>query len=220
METRKIKARFSIMNGRGVYVLLAVAIAFAILARFNETFPGDVSLIQRVQTWRRPAATTFMEAVSVIGKSWIMVGTAIAAALGLFIAQRRRGAWSSELRVAVCTVVILVICPIIQIPIDRSRPPADLIGLDKQIGGFSFPSGHAYQSFVLFCFLIYLAGILISRTWLRRSVQALLALLLLSIGFSRVYLGAHWPSDVLGAYLLGGSFLALLLRGQQSNDSQ
>jgi undecaprenyl-diphosphatase len=54
--------------------------------------------------------------------------------------------------------------------------------------------------------------------WLRRSVQAFLAFLILAIGVSRVYLGAHWPSDVLGAYLLGGSLLALLLRGQQTND--
>ncbi len=155
METRTIKARFSIVNGRGVYVLLAAAIAVAILARFDEPLPGDVSLIRRAQTWQRPAATTFMDVMSVIGKSLIMVGTATTAALGLYVAHRRRGGWASELRVAIGTVVILVICPIIQIPIDRSRPPADLIGLDEQIGGYSFPSGHAYQSFVLFSFLIY-----------------------------------------------------------------
>jgi membrane-associated phospholipid phosphatase len=223
MKARKAKetalqylARFSTMNGRGLYVLLAAAVAFAILARFNESFPGDVSLIRWVRTRQYPVITAFMKAVSVIGKSWLLIGMAGATALGLFVAQRRRGERSSEYLAAVGTLVIMVICPILQIPIDRSRPPADLVGLNDQIGGLSFPSGHAYQSFVLFSFLIYLAAILISRTWLRRSVQALLAFLILSIGVSRVYLGAHWPSDVLGAYLLGGSFLALLLRGQQT----
>jgi undecaprenyl-diphosphatase len=211
-------ARFPTMNGRGLYVLLATAVAFSLLARFYESFPGDVSLIRWVQTWQHPVTTAFMKAVSVIGTSWILIGLAGATVLGLFVAHQRRGGRSSECLAAAGALVIMVLCPILQIPIDRSRPPADLAGLNEQIGGLSFPSGHSYQSFVLFGFLIYLTAILISRTWLRRSVQAFLAFLILAIGVSRVYLGAHWPSDVLGAYLLGGSLLALLLRGQQTND--
>jgi membrane-associated phospholipid phosphatase len=215
---RQHPARLSIMNGRGLYVLLAAAVTVSLLARFYESLPGDVSLIRWVRTWRHPDITAFMEAVSVIGTSWILIGLAGATVLGLFVVHRRRGGRSSEGVAAAGALVIMVLCPILQIPIDRSRPPADLLGLDEQIGGLSFPSGHAYQSFVLFGFLIYLAAILISKTWLRRSVQAFLAFLILAIGVSRVYLGAHWPSDVLGAYLLGGSFLALLLRGRQTND--
>jgi undecaprenyl-diphosphatase len=203
--------RFSTLNGWGVYVLLTAAIVFALLARFYERFPGDVALIQWVQSWRRPVVTAFMEAFSLIGKSWILIGLAGATVLGLFLVHRRR-----ECFAAVGVLVILLLTPFLQMLVDRSRPPADLVGINDPFRGFGFPSGHAYQSFVLFSFLIYLTTVLISRTWLRRTVQAFLAFLILGIGISRIYLGAHWPSDVLGSYLLGGSFLALLLRGHQT----
>jgi len=193
------------------YVLVAVAAAFSLLARFYEPFPGDVSLILWVQTWQHPVTTAFMEAVSLIGTSWLLIGLAGVAVPGLFLVHRRRESFA-----AVGTLGILALCPLLQLLVDRSRPPADLVGITDPLGGLSFPSGHAYQSLVLFGFLIYLATIFVSRTWLRRFVQAFLIFLILAIGVSRVYLGAHWPSDILGAYLLGGSFLALLLRGYRS----
>jgi undecaprenyl-diphosphatase len=120
--------------------------------------------------------------------------------------------------VAAGTLGILLLTPLLQWLVNRPRPPADLVGLNVPFRGLGFPSGHGYQSFVLFGFFIFLAGVNIGRTWLRRTVQALLALLILTIGISRVYLGAHWPSDILGAYLLGGSFLGLLLRGVRARD--
>ena len=191
-----------------LYLLLAVATAFSLLARFFEPFPGDVSLIRWVQSWQNPTATAFMEAFSLIGKSWLIIGLAGVVASGLFLARRRR-----EGLAALGVLALLSLTPLLQLLVDRPRPPADLVGVTNALGGLGFPSGHAYQSLVLFGFLIYLVTVLVSRTWLRRSIQVFLVLLILAIGVSRVYLGAHWPSDILGAYLLGGSLLALLHRG-------
>ena len=199
------------MKGWKLYVLLAAAVAVSFLARFCEPLPGDVSLIRWVQTCKHPEITAFMKAVSTLGKSWIVIGLAGAAVAGLFVLRRRQ-----ECLTAAGVLFILILSPILQLFVDRSRPPADMVGLDVPFSGLSFPSGHAYQSFVFFGFLIYLCNVLIGRVWLRRSVQALLASLILAIGVSRVYLGAHWPSDVLGSYLIGGSFLALLFRAYQT----
>lgn len=195
------------MKSRNLWLLLGVAAAFSLLARFYVPFPGDVPLILWSQSWQRPITTAFMEAVSVIGMGWLMFGLAGAVALALLALRRR---W--ECQAAVGALVILSLSPLLKLLIDRPRPPADLVGLAHLPGGLGFPSGHAFQSLVVFGILIYLASVFISRVWLRRFVQASLALLVLAIGVSRVYLGAHWPSDVLGGYLLGGFFLALLLR--------
>jgi undecaprenyl-diphosphatase len=199
------------MNDRMLYVLLLVALTFSFLAGFYEQFPGDVSIIQWMQTWHHTATTAFMEAASLAGSAWPVFALAGVVTLGLFIMRRRR-----EGLVAAGAVAIMALNPLLKLLINRPRPPADLVGMAEPLGGFGFPSGHAFQSLIIFGLLIYMASVHVSRMWLQRFVQILMAALILAIGISRVYLGTHWPSDVLGAYLLGGFFLALLVRGYKT----
>jgi membrane-associated phospholipid phosphatase len=75
--------------------------------------------------------------------------------------------------------------------------------------GWSFPSGHAMGSLVVFGLATYLLAFTLPRRWASLIAGAMLATLVLGIGFSRVCLGAHWLSDVLGGYLAGLCWLAL-----------
>jgi undecaprenyl-diphosphatase len=61
--------------------------------------------------------------------------------------------------------------------------------------------------------LAYLALRVLHRRWLRVGLVALLASLILAIGFSRVYLGAHYLSDVIGGFALGGAWLTACISG-------
>ena len=198
------------MRRRTFYLVLlpAVAVASAIGARFLHAYPGDVLISQWVQSWQRPGVTAFMEAVSEVGRSALLFGLAITVTVLLFARRRNR-----EGLVGAGAVVLLALVPLLQRLVDRPRPSAGLVGLDQPLSGLGFPSGHAYQAIVLFGALIYLATTLIGRTWLRRLTQVSLTFLILAIGISRVYLGAHWPSDVVGGYLIGGALLALMIRG-------
>lgn len=98
--------------------------------------------------------------------------------------------------------------------VDRARPDLFLIG--SQPASMSFPSGHAAYAILLGGILLFLVGELVESKPVRRALQVGLALLVLAMGFSRVYLGVHWPSDVIGGYLFGGiSLLGLIwLRGR------
>jgi undecaprenyl-diphosphatase len=76
----------------------------------------------------------------------------------------------------------------------------------------SFPSGHVTFYVCFFGFLFFAAFALLPKgSTARRVACTLAALPVLLVGLSRVYLGAHWPSDTLGAYLFSGLWLAFSL---------
>lgn len=88
------------------------------------------------------------------------------------------------------------------------RPrPEDSLHLIEQ-GGYSFPSGHAMGSIIVYGALLFLI-LRLSSHLLRNWVSAFFLLLLIGlIGVSRVYLGVHYPSDIIGGYSLGAAWLA------------
>ena len=88
--------------------------------------------------------------------------------------------------------------------IQRPRPPLER-RLVKQ-GGFSYPSGHTMVSLAIYGILIYLAMTKIKNKKLKILAVVLLTLMILLIGISRIYVGVHYPSDVLGGY-----FCAIML---------
>src|SRR5947209_4222162 len=89
---------------------------------------------------------------------------------------------------------------------------AGLAGFAYESSEASFPSGHVIFYVCYFGFLFFAAYALLPRgTFARRAALALSALPVLFVGVSRVYLRAHWPSDVLGAYLISGVWLAVSL---------
>lgn len=92
--------------------------------------------------------------------------------------------------------------------IRRERPSVHRLAEET---GFSFPSGHTMAAFTLFGALAFLLWRHIPARWGRVLLAVGAALLTIIVGISRIYLGVHYPSDVLGAMLAGSFWLALLI---------
>ena len=92
--------------------------------------------------------------------------------------------------------------------IRRIRP--DHIRLIEE-GGFSFPSGHSMISIGLYGTLIYLVYKYIKNKLIKTIIIVLLSIIILGIGISRIYLGVHYPSDVLAGYFISTAIIVLTI---------
>lgn len=189
-----------------IFVFLFIpAIALSLAAREFAILPLDVRIAEALEHITNPAFSALMKGISVLGETDIAEALIIIAAAGF--ALRRR--WFKAAFV-LATSSSLLMTSSIKAAVARPRPtPAagDGSGLLRTFD--SFPSGHVVFFIVFFGMLGYLAwGHL--RGYLRWACIALCTAMILLVGVSRVYLQAHWPSDVLGGYLIGGAWLIVL----------
>ena len=91
----------------------------------------------------------------------------------------------------------------------RSRPDA-VFHLVEQ-GGYSFPSGHSVTSVIVYGLLFYFIRKYCKNKILRQILSALCFFLMIFIGLSRIYVGVHWPSDVLAGWCVGGAVLLCMI---------
>ncbi len=219
---------FCLMPGRpsrtrdgGLVASLAAVVALGAFVFFNiledlvETRPAqaaDLATFAAMARLRNPALDVVMTTVTEFGDA-IVVG-AVAVAAGLWMVHVR--AWRT-LRYWVAAIAgAAVLNTAIKIALHRPRP-TDLYhhGWDA----FSFPSGHSTSNVVLYGFLALLL-IRQSRPVAALAMAAGSAVLVASIGFSRLYLGAHWLSDVAGGLAFGMAWIAGLglLYGRKTAD--
>ena len=96
--------------------------------------------------------------------------------------------------------------------IQRPRPAATLVHVLAALSDPSFPSGHVMFYTGFFGFLVFLAFTLLKPSLTRSLLLIFFGLPVLLVGVSRIYVGEHWASDVLGAYLLGTLTLAAIIQ--------
>lgn len=213
MASRSPRPTASGQQGVGalqLYLALAAA-AFGVLALLAWSipyFPADVTIERAVQAEHPGWLETLASAVSWVGfppQSTIIFGIIIAA---IFVSGRRREAGLALFAAAGSAALWFLIAPLVH----RPRPSPDLVRVAANIPFGSFPSGHVLNLTAFFGCLAYLAFTRLPSGWLRTLIVVCCAALVVGIGFARIYSGEHWPSDVLGGYLLGSVWLALAIR--------
>jgi membrane-associated phospholipid phosphatase len=185
---------------------LAAAILFLLLARWvlsGGAMPFDLWVRAAVQGWASPPLTGGMLAVTMLGSEFVLLPLGALLVWRLAATGRRRDA----ILLAAVSLAAELAAQSLKLALHRPRPDV-FFGLSPA-ETYSFPSGHAFVSTVFYGLL---AGILMRREpsrWKRASLAALAVLTALAIGFSRVYLGYHYPSDVLGGWACAAASLAL-----------
>ena len=193
-----------------VYYVTALTIfaALALLARVYAYFGWDLAFARGLQNLSVPGLFTFMRVVSVFGDKWVPWALS-GVTLILFLVYKKR---TEAAALILCAGGGELVNSILKLVIARPRPSNELVMVFRSLRTQSFPSGHVTFYVCFFGFLFFAAYALLPRgSFVRRAALALAALPVLLIGLSRVYLGAHWPSDTLGAYLLSGLWLAFSL---------
>ncbi len=185
------------------YFFISVALlCFAYLAWLVSShgiLAFDTVISQWVYGHRNPALNGVMIAVTYLG-NWQTVVTVGADLLVLPQTRRRYG-----LPYACFAAASTVLYKIMKTVFARPRPEVAVRLIEES--GWSFPSGHSMNCIVCYGILIYLLRRHCQDRRLVNALTILLSLLILSIGCSRVYVGVHYPTDILGGWSLGLAFL-------------
>ena len=174
----------------------------AALVETGRTVAFDTAMREAVHSWSRPWLTGVVAWLTGLGGGEWLWPLGVLVAIWLVAARRRREA----ARFGIAVVAANLVDEAIKWAVHRPRPHP-WFGVPAP-SSYSFPSGHAFLSCV---FYVLLAGAVIrpGRGHVRRRMVWVAAVLLtLAIGFSRIYLGVHYPTDVLAGYAAAVAWLA------------
>jgi undecaprenyl-diphosphatase len=203
----------SLRWGSILLVVYAILLAlFGLLAWwvfYHPVLAIDVTITREFQENQSAWLRYTMIAVSLIGNVSVLSLGLIILATVLF--------WLVDLRLEAIMVVAVsamssLLNALIKYLVARPRPTTHLVDVIQIAGGKSFPSGHV-MSYIAFWGLLFTLIIILFKGnhWWRTTLLITSALFVVLVGPSRMYLGAHWASDVLGAYLIGGVLLGVSL---------
>lgn len=187
-------------------LLLASVIGFLVLAALlvaKKTNDVDHSVVVWFANVRSSPLDAAMRAATFIGSSFVTLPVAGMVAILAWLRGHRR----ASVIVIVDVVAVACVSKLLKFEFGRDRPT--IFSKIDLPSSYSFPSGHSMGAVAVWILLaVVLADLL--PAW-RRLIFVAGGLLVIAIGVSRVYLGVHWPADVVGAYLAGVPFLLVSL---------
>jgi undecaprenyl-diphosphatase len=191
---------------------IIVFVLFGLLAwyvHFHPVLAIDIAITREFQEHNLPWLLALMVFVSLLGNYPLI--------FSLLILLTGAAFWMVRLRLEGLYIIALsfiseLLNTSLKLLINRPRPTASLVEVFQAATGKSFPSGHVMSYMAYWGLLFALRFILFKRDrWWHYALLIIPAFFVVLVGPSRIYLGDHWASDVLGAYMLGGLLLGVSL---------
>jgi undecaprenyl-diphosphatase len=195
------------------WVLLVLGtIVISVFAHLYDRFPGDSEILKWLQGIDLPLFQSSMKAIDAIAFRLVAPVAVGLCALFLWLIHRRPEAFFIAVGLFPYGAGALI-----KGAVDRPRPWELDQGVTPWflVKGSAFPSGHIMHFVLFYGFLLYLTPTLVKNRRARTVLQVLLVLLLLTAAPAVVTGARHWPSDVIGGYMVGGLFLAALIWGYE-----
>lgn len=194
----------------GLVVALVAGGLFAAVA--DEVMEGATQRFDEiVLTWfaqqRRPALDSFMHLMSMFGSAAVLATLILLASVFLWRTHHRWSVYLLLIGIGGAQILNLLLKAIF----NRARP--SIVTWETSVRTLSFPSGHAMSSVVAYGAAAYLVGRIAPTSLLRKILLVVAPLLILGIGISRMYLGVHYPTDVVAGFMAGAAWLGILIYG-------
>ena len=201
----KEKVKEFIINNLKWIILFICLIGFLALAEdvFNkEIMKGDIIGYKFISTFLiSDFATPIAKFITNFGGAIFIAVVAIF--LAIIIKNKKNG-----ISILLNLVIITGLNQLLKRILQRARPTEYRI---IQETGYSFPSGHSMISMAFYGYLIYLIYKHVKNKYIKWISISLLSILICLIGISRIYLGVHYTSDVLGGFLISISYLVIYI---------
>ena len=201
------------MSARATWIWVGVLVAsVAVFAKcwdavseLGTTVHADRSIVDFVEAHRTGWLTGLARAWTLMGSAWIVVPVVTVAVVALVARRRLSAALLIATSSAGCAIAVALLKPWVA----RPRPPVS--GRLAAALGAAFPSGHAAQSVACYAALAWIVTTQVRSRSTRIVVWSVAVVIALGVGWSRVFLGVHWPSDVVAGWALATTWLAILV---------
>ena len=187
----------------GISLLVFTSVALGVLLGVTDGL--DAQIRSAVNTWASPPLTAFFEGLTILGSAAIVYTLTVLISAALWLSGRRPAA----LHLAVVMLAAAIINNAVKMTIARARPEAFFGDLPDS---YSFASGHALFAGCLYGVLGGMLAAAAPRGWQRAAILASSLALIAGVGLSRVYLGVHYPTDVIAGFALAALVICMTRR--------
>lgn len=174
------------------FILFLVSIIFVANYSFFDNY------IINLFKYRSNVLTNIMKIITFFGS--VLMILILTVLFVIFVKGKR-----NKLLILINVIVVTLLNQLLKYVFQRERPTNSII----EETGYSFPSGHSMVSMAFYGFLIYL--VYKSNMKFKGLIISFISILIFLIGISRIYLGVHYPSDVIGGFTLSLSYLIIFI---------